>query len=244
MLKYLVAIAFILPLLTAAEQQQPPKPQPNTTVPIIIPVAPRIDRDTTQPRPNVPAQRPAIQVPKPKVSGARPNPLITPSARQPWVSESLDLSGWSKVAPADAGITFYMPKEPTEQTRRVTVGDRELELLQYVHSMGENGAYVVMVSGLPEGQSATAEAIMRSARERVVASVRGRLLRENAVEAGDATGTELVIMAPDSTVIRQRMFVNDGRFLQLIAAGPADFVTSSDTDKYFRAFRMETSASN
>jgi hypothetical protein len=155
------------------------------------------------------------------------------------MAESLDVSTWTKVSPADSGLSFYMPETPTEQKRTVPVGEGELEMLQFVHSFGDGGALAATYSGLPADQARTSEAVLKSARDRVVEAVRGRLLSEDNLKSGDVPGIELHIRVTDETSSRQRMYVNDGRFYQFIAVGPKEFLRSPDTEKFFRAVRFD-----
>jgi hypothetical protein len=237
MLKHLVGLcaALAAPLIGFAQQQPPPKPNPNPTY--IIPLPLRPGTTATPPAPKPPLPKTGIEAPKPRPAAPRVTPTMTPAV--PYASESLDLSTWTKVAPAAFGLTFYMPSDPVEQTRTLRVGERELAATQYVFSLDDAGAFVFMCSDLPKERTASDAGVLRAAKDRVIQTLRGRVANEIQVEAGVVPGVEIRIRTPNDTVVRQRMFVRGDRLIQAIAAGPKEFVSSVDAEKFFRALRFD-----
>jgi hypothetical protein len=236
MTTHLFLTAFAVPLLALTAQQPPQQPKPNPfNRPIIVPLQPRDEPPRPAPKPNPPPK--GIEVPKRKTDTARPNPAVGPTL--PRFTAPVDMSDWTKVAPAEAGFAIYMPEMPDERRSTVRAGERNLDLVQYVLSMDEKGAYLVMFSELPAGRTTPENAILRAARDRIVESLRGRLLNEDRIQQGQVSGIEIQVRANDGNVIRQQIFVVANRLVQAIASGPEQFVNSSATEKYFRSLRFD-----
>lgn len=209
-----------------------PDPQIPKNRPYVVPLQPRNDPKPASPKPQ---SKSGFEAPKRRTDGNLNQGL---GATPPAMSEPLDVSDWTKVSPAGAGFTVYMPDEPEERKTSVRAGEQDLTLNQYVLSTEDKSAYLVMFSELPAERRASDDAILRAAKTRVIDTLKGQLISEQSVSAGDISGNELQIQTDQGSVVRQRMFVSGNRFYQAIAAGPREFIRSSDTDKYFRSFRL------
>jgi len=162
------------------------------------------------------------------------SPLVTQGGSQP-----VDIPDWTKVTPVGGGFAVFMPEEPAEKKQKVTAGNDQIELTQYVVSPDDHGAYVVMYSKLPRDRNPNDEIVLRSARQRVVDRLGGELINESDVMAGDHSGREIQVKTPGGSILRERMFINGDRFYQVIAAGSRDFVSSTEVGQYLRSFRFQ-----
>src|SRR5262249_6349868 len=230
MMKHLSVLGLAVPLLLGAEPPQTKSTTPNTTPrPIIIP--PRTSTDTTKPKTGTDTTKPktGIDVPKSKTDAdkSRANPSINPAV-MPRANMPIDVPEWTKVSPHAAGFGVSTPEEPKEQKQKVKAGTSEMDLTQYVVSLGDKGAYLVMYSDLPGTRTGDGEDIYKAARDRVVENLKGRLLNESKVQLSDTVGREIHVQSPAGVVVRDRMFVMNNRFYQVMVAGPRAFVNSPE----------------
>jgi len=151
------------------------------------------------------------------------------------------MSDWTKVTPAAIGLTFYMPDQPNEEKRTVKVGERDLDIVEFVYSLTDDkGAYTLVYSDLPTSRRNTDSRILDAARDRIVKDLDGQLMNEDKVRLGDTSGLEINVKASNGNYVRQRLFIRGARLYQAIAAGPSEFVKSTDVDKYMKSLKLAT----
>src|SRR5262245_16264093 len=123
----LVAVAL---LSGAAPQQQQSNPQTLPYRPFRpYPFNMQPKATPTPTTPKLPSPKGGITVPNRNPVPTQPNPSFVPSP--PRLEPDAGLASWTRLSPAAAGLTFYMPSAPTETSRSIRSGERGLDMVEF-----------------------------------------------------------------------------------------------------------------
>ncbi|HYT90273.1 MAG TPA: hypothetical protein VEL76_16315 [Gemmataceae bacterium] len=145
---------------------------------------------------------------------------------------------WQEVAWKEGKCTLLLPAAPTIVKNR----------LQLVHGDGIYTVHYVDRPKLPEtkeekerdekSKQQETERTLDKTRDDLVASLKGKLLREQKIMLGSIPGRELEIEVPVLGIYRVRMYQAGSRFYQLLLVGPRAVTSSRDAERFFASFRV------
>jgi hypothetical protein len=135
--------------------------------------------------------------------------------------------GWKEYTWKEGKCSLLLPGKPTEKK----------DSLQLVDKQGVYMVYFADSPGMAKADAATIKQVFDKARDALVESLKGKLLREKDVKLGKYAGRELQIEAPMVGVYRTRLYQVGERYYQVILTAPKDAATSKEADKFFASFK-------
>src|SRR4051812_5989517 len=139
---------------------------------------------------------------------------------------------WKPFRSAGGQFTVLLPGVPVEQKQAVKKPVGTVEMTLFILELKPaQGSYVVGYSELPESaiQVGTEEKRLDNARDRAVASAKGKLKSERRIILHGHPGRDLEIAVDDKTSLRTRLYAVKNRLYQVLAVGPAPWVASKET---------------
>jgi hypothetical protein len=155
--------------------------------------------------------------------------LATPAAAQ---------GPWKEFTWKEGKCSLLLPAAPSQAKNR----------LQAVHGEGIYTVHFVDRPNLPETKEEKArdektkqletERTLDKTRDELVASLKGKLLREQKIALGVYPGRDLEIEVPVLGIYRVRMYQAGKRFYQLLLVGPRAVTSSREAERFFASFRV------
>ncbi len=152
---------------------------------------------------------------------------------------------WQDFTSKDGGFEVSMPGKPVEQKDSLRTPSGPLDLVMYVvERKKEETAYIAMFCEFPESvfKSGTDEKRLDYARNRAVASTKGKLVGEKKIKLGDYPGRELQFEVEGKGLVRQRMYAVKDKLYQLLVAGPKEAALGKDADRFLQSFKLKAEA--
>jgi hypothetical protein len=149
---------------------------------------------------------------------------------------------WKEFTSKDGGFVVTMPGTPKEDKKNRRTASGPVELVLYiVERKQEETVFVAGYCELPEAvvKGATADKRMEYARRRVLADIKGKLLKEKKITLGTHPGRELHIGIEGGGVVRQRLFAVKDKLYQLLVVGPKAKALSKDSDRFMDSFKLK-----
>ncbi len=141
---------------------------------------------------------------------------------------------------SDAGrFKVLMPGKPPVTELKTPAG-----IMHVVQVETKTGAYLAGWIDLPLDAADTAEkaqARLDRARDGMIASIKGKLLREKKITLEDKhPGRDLLadVSAPDQGRLRGRLFLVENRLYQVIVVGTRGFTESEEADRVLDSFAL------
>lgn len=148
-------------------------------------------------------------------------------------------TGWQRFVSASGWFRVEVPGKPSSTVQKVASpsGPIEVHLTVVDH---ERSTFAVGWSEWTEAALKAADAGKRldAAREGAVASAKGKLLSEKALDLQGWPGREVLIEGPRGRV-RTRIYAADKRLYQVMVVGNARMVGGRDADRFLASFRLD-----
>jgi hypothetical protein len=149
------------------------------------------------------------------------------------------------------GITFAsregkfsvaLPDKPKEDTKKVKVGDREVDHHIFTLSQKDRAQLITYIDYPKETIGADADKFLAERLARNIAFLKGKVASEEKVTVGTQKypGRDVVVEMPDKKQsYRARIVLAGTRLYQVVALGPDEFTRSKAVDEYFKSFVIE-----
>jgi hypothetical protein len=150
-------------------------------------------------------------------------PLLLGSA-QPEIPE-----GWISVVSKEGRFTAAMPAAPSEKKQQVKTATGQLGVVMLVAEGRDSTVFVISYADYPEAElKGSVHKRLDHARDGAVASARGTLRSEKAIDLKGHPGRDIVIEKNGETAVRARIFLVKNRLYQVMVLGapPAGDVAS------------------
>jgi hypothetical protein len=164
--------------------------------------------------------------------------LLTLALATPSGGAQLD---WKEFAPKDGGFTILMPGAPTEHKKSIKLATGIVEVVVYELPIPPgDGKFVVGYSEFPEAtiKPGTEDKRLDNARDGVVASVKGTLLRQKILLLDSYPGRELHIKTDGKTTVVVRLCAVNNRLYQLLVVGNEELAASPEAAKFMTSFKL------
>jgi hypothetical protein len=139
-------------------------------------------------------------------------------------------------------FSVNLPGKPSEKTRKIKVGDRELDL-HVVSVEQKDRAFVVTYLDYPKGTVGDdKDKFLAGVVERNVGLLKGKVSAEEKITLGKDKhpGRDVKVDMPDKKQLyRARVFLVGDRVYQIVALGPEEFVKGKEVDAYFDSFKVD-----
>ncbi|HYV38196.1 MAG TPA: hypothetical protein VE988_21095 [Gemmataceae bacterium] len=149
------------------------------------------------------------------------------------IATAADQGAWQQYRTKDLNFRASFPANPKEtssQTGKVLVKGVMLDL--------NERAFAVLVSDIPgarhESEKMT-ESRLDSARDSITAKFKLEIEKKITI-AVVLRGREILASNDNGIFVRSRIFLVNGRLYQVMVAGPRDFVTGADAEKFLDSF--------
>ena len=126
---------------------------------------------------------------------------------------------------------------------RFASGSADLNLY-VVERKKEETAYIVAYCEFPDAalKGGTDDQRLDYARNRAVASTKGKLLGQKKIKLDTYPGRELRFEVSGKGQVRQRMYAVKDKLCQLIVAGPKELADSKEAEKFLKSFKLKTTS--
>lgn len=145
-------------------------------------------------------------------------------------------------ASKDGKFSINLPDKPSEKTRKIKSGDRELDL--HVFSVEQKDrAVVVTYLDYPKGTVGDdKDKFLAGVVERNVGLLKGKVSAEEKIALGKAKhpGRDVKVDMPDKKQLyRARVFLVGDRVYQIVVLGPEEFVKGKEVDACLDSFKVD-----
>ena len=149
---------------------------------------------------------------------------------------------WKKFVSREGAFAVLMPGTPVakKEAAQTPLGPLVAHLFSLEVEIGSN--FTVSFSDVPQGLlglEGVDDLLLTQARDAAVAKLEGKLLKD---ERGSLNkrfpGREFHIEVPNAGIVRMRIYLVQNRVFQIVAAGPKEFATGKDADRFFNSFTL------
>jgi hypothetical protein len=146
--------------------------------------------------------------------------------------------GWKEFAWKEGRCSLQLPATPRPTKHRLQVIHGEgIYTIHYADSADPPRTKIEKAAE-EKTREKEREQLLDKARDDLVASLKGKLLKERKLTLDKYPGRELEIEVRALGIYRVRMFQADRRFYQLLLVGPREVTSSRDAERFFTSFRI------
>lgn len=155
-------------------------------------------------------------------------------------------SGWKTFQSPEGKFSILMPGEPQKTVLRTPTDYGPSEVTWYIYK-GRTGALSASFMDYPEAAANVDRAtLMENGIVGAVRKLRGKLISERKVKAGDQPGREWIVeippgmhqAIPNGGIYRVRGFQVGRRLYQVVAAVPQELADSRDINRFLASFKL------
>jgi hypothetical protein len=151
-------------------------------------------------------------------------------------------SDWKKFTSREGAFSVLMPGTPVAKREAVPtpIGQVVTHFFSLEVQQGTN--LTVSFAEVPQGLlglEGVDDLLLTMARDAAVKQVDGKLLKDEPVKLNQRIpGREFQIDVGLGSILRMRVFLVQNRVYQIVAAGPKDYATGKDADKFLDSFML------
>jgi hypothetical protein len=154
----------------------------------------------------------------------------------------VDQLKWEQISSPEGGFTVLMPTKPT-QKKTTTEGELlSLEENRFTASLEEGKVtYTISYTDFPDELShLPPNVILDSITSRFTNDKKLKLINQQDISLGQASGKEFKFEAPGEILVKQRVYLVKQRLYQLVTEIPKarESALSSDVEKFMNSFQL------
>ncbi len=174
--------------------------------------------------------------------GKAKKPAAAQKEKKPAPAAKEEKPGWKKFTSREGGFSVLMPGTPVARREAVQTPIGPIATYFFSLEVQQGTNLTVSFAEVPQGLlglEGVDDLLLTMARDAAVKQVDGKLLKDEQVKLNQRIpGREFQIDVGLGAILRMRVFPVQNRIYQIVAAGPKDYATGKDADKFLDSFTL------
>jgi len=179
---------------------------------------------------------------KKPAQGKAKKPAPAQKEKKPAPAAKEEKPGWKKFTSREGGFSVLMPGTPVAKREAVPTPLGPIATYFFSLEVQQGTNLTVSFAEVPQGLlglEGVDDLLLTMARDAAVKQVDGKLLKDEPVKLNQRIpGREFQIDVGLGSILRMRVFLVQNRVYQIVAAGPKDYATGKDADKFLDSFTL------